>query len=156
MSEREDIKFESPLASDCAPLNGLIGQLLESCPGIRFMRDPTRGGLAATLNEVSRSTGLSVAVHEKALPVTPTVQAAADMLGFDVLTVANEGKVVVVVPGEEAQRALEALRAHKYGREASVIGHIGDERDGLCDLLTHVGGRRIVQKPYGEDLPRIC
>jgi hydrogenase expression/formation protein HypE len=157
MSEREDIKFESPLASDCAPLNGLIGQLLESCPGIRFMRDPTRGGLAATLNEVSRATGLSVAVHEKALPVTPTVQAAADMLGFDVLNIANEGKVVIVVDPDEAEACLKACQNHELGRQACIIGDVvAPDRTSVVELITHIGGKRIVQMPYGRELPRIC
>ncbi len=157
MSEREDIKFESPLASDCAALNGLIGQLLAACPGIRFMRDPTRGGLAATLNEVARSTGLSVNIHEKSLPVTPTVQAAADMLGFDVLNIANEGKVVIVVDPDEAEACLTACQNHELGRKAGIIGEVvATDRTSVVELITQIGGKRIVQMPYGRELPRIC
>ncbi len=157
MSEREDIKFESPLASDCASLNGLIAQLLESCPGIRFMRDPTRGGLAATLNEVVRSTGLSVGIHENALPVTPTVQAAADMLGFDVLNIANEGKVVIVVDPDEAEACLKSCQDHDLGRRAGIIGEVvATDHTSVVELITQIGGKRIVQMPYGRELPRIC
>ncbi len=156
MSEREDIKFESPLASDCAPLNGLISVLIDHCPGIRFMRDPTRGGLAATLNEVVRATGMGVDIREEALPVTPTVQAAADMLGFDVLNIANEGKVVIVVAADEADACLEACQSHERGRQARIIGDVVPDHTSVVELVTRIGGKRIVQMPYGRELPRIC
>jgi hydrogenase expression/formation protein HypE len=157
MSEREDIKFESPLASDCAPLNGLIGSLLDHCPGIRFMRDPTRGGMAATLNEIARSTHMSVAIQENTLPVTPTVQAAADMLGFDVLNIANEGKVVLVVDPAHANVCLKTCQNHKLGVQASIIGDVVmADPTPVVELITKIGGKRIVQMPYGRELPRIC
>lgn len=157
MSEREDIKFDSPLVSDCAALNGLIGALLDECPGIRFMRDPTRGGLAATLNEIARSTGLGVDIHEDGLPVTPVVQAAADMLGFDVLNIANEGKVVVVVDAADADACLELCQDHELGGDASLIGEVVTPgATPVVELITKIGGRRIVQMPYGRELPRIC
>jgi hydrogenase expression/formation protein HypE len=157
MSEREDIKFQSPLASDCAPLDGLIRVLLDRCPGIRFMRDPTRGGVAATLNEISRSTGMTVVIEEAALPVTPTVRAAADMLGFDVLNIANEGKVVIVVDQAEADACLKACHSHNLGQEARVIGQVVEaDHTPVVELVTKIGGKRIVQMPYGRELPRIC
>jgi len=157
MSEREDIKLKSPLASDCAPLNGLIRILLDHCPGIRFMRDPTRGGMAATLNEIARSTGLSVDIQEDALPVTPLVQAAADMLGFDVLNIANEGKVVIVVDQDEAETCLKTCQDHELGRQASIIGDVvAPDPVPVVELITRIGGKRIVQMPYGRELPRIC
>lgn len=157
MSEREDIRFDSPLASDCAPLNGLISQLLDACSGIRFMRDPTRGGLAATLNEVARSTRKNVLMYEKDLPVTPTVRAAADMLGFDVLNIANEGKVVIVVDAGQADACLHACQGHEYGTQARIIGEIVEtDHTPVVELVTQIGGKRIVQMPYGRELPRIC
>ena len=148
--------IESDLESDVAPLGGLIEDLLEAAPGTRFLRDATRGGLAGVVADLAAASGYHVALDEEAIPLRAATQYAAEMLGFDPLTVANEGKVVAVVPDEEKERALEAMRAHEYGRDAAIIGQMGEERDGLCDLLTYVGGRRIVQKPYGEDLPRIC
>lgn len=157
MSEREEIRFQSPLASDCAPLNGLIQGLLDQCPGIRFMRDPTRGGVAATLNEISRATGLNVAIQEDAVPVTLTVRAAADMLGFDVLNIANEGKVVIVVDQAEAGACLKACQDHALGRQASIIGQVVKADSApVVELVTKIGGKRIVQMPYGRELPRIC
>lgn len=157
MSEREDIRFESPLASDCAPLNGLTGSLLDHCPGIRFMRDPTRGGLAATLNEIARSTGKSVDIREDSLPVMPPVQAAADMLGFDVLNIANEGKVVIVVAEAEAEVCLRTCQSHDFGRQAGIIGDVvAADPTPVVELITKIGGKRIVQMPYGRELPRIC
>jgi len=157
MSEREDIKFKSQLKSDCAALGGLVEQLLTEVQGIRFMRDPTRGGLAATLNEVARGTGRSLEVHEQDIPIHPRVQAAADMLGFDVLNIANEGKVVVVVASDSAEQCLAVCRSHDLGRDAAVIGHVEEASDlAHVELVTKIKGRRIVQMPYGRELPRIC
>ncbi len=149
-------QIESDLASDVAPLGGLIGDLLEQVPQTRFLRDATRGGLAGVVADLAAGSGFHVTLDQESIPVRAATQYAAEMLGFDPLNVANEGKVVAVVPAEHEQRALDVLRGHAYGREAAVIGHVGEVRDGLCDLFTYVGGRRIVQKPYGEDLPRIC
>jgi hydrogenase expression/formation protein HypE len=157
VSQREGIAFESPLESDCAGLAGLTCTLLEHVPGVRFMRDPTRGGLAATLNEIADGSRQSVEIEETALPIRPAVQAAADMLGFDVLNAANEGKVVAVVPPETAAECLRICREHPLGRDAAVIGEIVPTRDvPLVELKTRIGGRRIVQMPYGRELPRIC
>jgi hydrogenase expression/formation protein HypE len=157
ISQREGIGFESPLESDCAGLAELTCALFESVPGIRFMRDPTRGGLAATLNEIVEGSGRSVQIDERAIPIRPAVQAAADMLGFDVLNAANEGKFVAVVPSETAQECLRMCREHPLGRDAAVIGEIVTTRDvPLVELRTKIGGRRVVQMPYGRELPRIC
>ena len=157
ISQREDIKFQSQLASDCAPLAGLIGELLASTTGVKFMRDPTRGGLAATLNDIARSTGLSVEIRENDIPVKPAVQAAADMLGFDVLAIANEGKFVAIVSPESADDCLNACRNHKLGKDAEIIGEVVEKRDvPVVELKTRIGGKRIVQMPYGRELPRIC
>jgi hydrogenase expression/formation protein HypE len=157
MSQREDIKFHSQLKSDCAGLADLTCQLLENTGGIKFMRDPTRGGLAATLNEITRATGLSVEIREADIPVNPAVQAAADMLGFDVLNIANEGKFVAIVAPESAQKCLDICRAHPLGSQASIIGEVVKTYDlPLVELMTKIGGRRVVQMPYGRELPRIC
>ena len=157
ISQREEMKFQSQLKSDCASLAGLIGELLENTRGIKFMRDPTRGGLAATLNEIARSTALSVEIRETEIPVRPVVQAAADMLGFDVLTIANEGKFVAIVSPEYADDCLSICRNNKLGKEANIIGEIVGTFDvPLVEIETRIGGKRIVQMPYGRELPRIC
>jgi hydrogenase expression/formation protein HypE len=157
ISQRQEIKFQSQLKSDCAPLAELTGKLLESTSGIKFMRDPTRGGLAATLNEIARSTALSVEIRENDIPIKPTVQAAADMLGFDVLAIANEGKFVAVVSTESAENCLSICKNHSLGKEAKIIGEIVETRDvPLVEINTRIGGKRIVQMPYGRKLPRIC
>jgi hydrogenase expression/formation protein HypE len=157
ISQREDIKFQSQLKSDCAALAGLTCELLENTTGMKFMRDPTRGGLAATLNEISRSTGLSIEVRETDIPIKPVVQAAADMLGFDVLTIANEGKFVMIVSPESADECLNICRSHPLGEDAEIIGEEVETGDvPLVELETRIGGKRIVQMPYGRELPRIC
>jgi hydrogenase expression/formation protein HypE len=157
ISQREEIKFQSQLKSDCTPLSDLICELLESTSGVKFMRDPTRGGLAATLNEIARSSALSVEIRETDMPIRPAVQAAADMLGFDVLTIANEGKFVAVVSPESAEDCLNICRSHPQGKEANIIGEVVETRDvPLVEIKTRIGGKRIVQMPYGRELPRIC
>jgi len=158
LSQRQDIGFQTPLQSDCAALWGLIEGWLDAAgPGIRFMRDPTRGGLAATLNEVVRATGKSIEILEPQIPVNPAVRGAAEMLGLDVMNVANEGKVVAVVAPEVAGRCLEIAKGHALGQQASIIGRVtAADQVPVVEMVTRVGGRRIVQMPYGRDLPRIC
>lgn len=157
ISQREDIKFQSQLESDCASLAALTCELLENTSGIKFMRDPTRGGVAATLNEIARSTGLSIEIRETDIPVKPAVQAAADMLGFDVLTIANEGKLTAIVSPESADACVSICRNHSLGKEARIIGEIVEARDvPVVEMETRIGGKRIVQMPYGRELPRIC
>ena len=157
ISQRKGMKFQSRLKSDCAALAGLTCELLEKTSGIKFMRDPTRGGLAATLNEIAASSKLSIEIRETEIPVNNTVQAAADMLGFDVLTIANEGKFVAAVSPESAEDFLNICRNHPLGKEAKIIGQaIQTDNVPLVELITRIGGRRIVQMPYGRELPRIC
>jgi len=157
MSHREGISFESPLASDCAALSPLTDLIMKGCDGVKFMRDPTRGGLAATLNEIVETTELSIDIVENDIPIDKTVQAAADMLGFDVLNIANEGKVVIVVSTDDADKCLDICRSNKLGKDAAIIGEVVEiQQHPLVEMVTKIGGRRIVQMPYGRELPRIC
>jgi hydrogenase expression/formation protein HypE len=157
ISQREGIKFQSKLKSDCASIAELTQQLLENNKGIKFMRDPTRGGLAATLNEICRASTFSIEINEADIPINPTVQAAADMLGFDVLNIANEGKFVAVVSPESADTCLNICKNNPLGKDAKIIGQIVQIHDiPTVELITKIGGRRIVQMPYGRELPRIC
>jgi hydrogenase expression/formation protein HypE len=157
ISQREDIRFQSQLQSDCAGLAGLTCKLLKNCPAVKFMRDPTRGGLAVTLNDIARGTELSVEIQQAAIPINPTVQAAAEVLGFDVLNIANEGKFVAVVAPQYADQCLKYCRNHPLGKQASIIGQIVENTDvPVVEMITKIGGRRIVQTPYGRELPRIC
>ena len=157
MSHREDIGFKTQLKSDCAALADLTCTLLTKIPGVKFMRDPTRGGLAATLNEITKQTSLSIIANEIDIPINPTVQAAADMLGFDVLNIANEGKFVSVVSPQTAEDFIKICHEHPLGKNAAIIGEIVKTTDApLVEMRTKIGGKRIVQMPYGRDLPRIC
>jgi hydrogenase expression/formation protein HypE len=156
MLAREMPDVRSVLKSDVAPLNRMIGRLLRRVPQIAFMRDPTRGGLAAVAADLAVRSGWRVVLDEAEIPLHPETLHAAEMLGLDPLEVANEGKVVVVVRPQGADTALEVLREDPLGREARIIGKIENVRDGMCELRTTIGGRRILQKPYGEQLPRIC
>ncbi len=156
MLAREMPQVASALRSDVAPLNSLIESLTTQVEGIAFMRDLTRGGLAGAAADLAERSGLHVSLDESAIPIRPETHHAAEMLGIDPLDVANEGKVMIVVRGGQAEQALSILRAHPLGRDAARIGTIEPETDGLCDMRTRLGGRRIIQKPYGEQLPRIC
>jgi hydrogenase expression/formation protein HypE len=157
ISQREGIKFQSKLKSDCASIAELAQQLLENGEKVKFMRDPTRGGLAATLNEICRASGLSIEINEADIPINPTVQAAADMLGFDVLNIANEGKLVAVVSAESADNCLNICKKNGLGKKASIIGKVIKANDmPIVEMTTRIGGKRIVQMPYGRELPRIC
>jgi len=156
MSVRSGIEFESELRTDAAPLNGLIAALLDSGADVRFMRDATRGGLAAVLADISEGAGVSIEIVEEHLPVSRTARHAAEMLGLDPITVANEGKVVAVVAPADGERALAALQSHPLGRQAACIGRVAGSQPPLVELVTRIGGRRVVQRPYGEELPRIC
>ncbi len=157
MSVRNGLAFDTPIVSDAAPLNGLIAELLVAGIEVRFMRDATRGGVAAVLADIAERTGWNVEIAESRIPANPATRAAAEMLGFDLLSVANEGKIVCVVPAAQCQAALAVMRAHRYGRRAAHLGTVVSEPgDGLVELLTEAGGRRIVQRPLGEELPRIC
>ncbi|MBC7226054.1 MAG: hydrogenase expression/formation protein HypE [Thermoflexales bacterium] len=156
LSQREGLGFETELVSDSAPLNGLVEALLTAAPHLHCLRDPTRGGVAAALNELAVAAGVGVELDEAAVPIRPAVMAACEMLGFDPLTVANEGKLIAFVPPEEAEAALRAMRAHPLGRDAARIGLVTAEHPGLVLARTGIGGRRVVDMPLGELLPRIC
>jgi hydrogenase expression/formation protein HypE len=157
MLQREQASvIRSDLESDVAPLASLVGDLLDAVPGVVFMRDPTRGGFAGVAADLAEHGGWHLTIDETCLPIRQETLYAAEMLGLDPLGVANEGKVMVVVRPEDAGPALETLRAHPLGRRAAAVGRFEDVRDGLCEIVTDVGGRRIIQKPYGEELPRIC
>ncbi|MBN8215251.1 MAG: hydrogenase expression/formation protein HypE [Spirochaetes bacterium] len=155
MLARQMPELKSALRSDAAPLNGLIERLLAAVPGVVFLRDPTRAGLAGVASDLAKTTGHLFVLDEKRIPVLPETRHAAEMLGLDPLEVANEGKVFVVVRPEDAQKALEALRGHPYGEKSEIIGRV-EKGPARCEILTAIGGRRILQKPYGEQLPRIC
>ena len=159
MSCRESLSFKADLKSDAAPLNHLIADVLAAAPGTRCFRDPTRGGLASTLNELAAQSGTDITVEEDAVPVKLAVQGACDMLGYDVLQVANEGKMVCIVAPEDADAALAAMRANKYGADAAIIGEVSEmqpERGSKVFLRTAFGGTRILDMLVGEQLPRIC
>ncbi len=157
ISQREGIAFESELQSDCASIAEPALKLIEKTDGVKFMRDPTRGGLAATLNEISREAGLCIEIQQTDIPIKAAVQAAADMFGFDILNVANEGKFVAVVSPQSANKCLAVCREHPLARDANIIGEIVKVRDvPTVEMVTAIGGRRIVQMPYGRQLPRIC
>jgi len=156
MSVRDGIEFDAALKSDAAPLNGMIRHLVASAADIKFMRDATRGGLAGVLADVSERRGVSIEIDESKLPITPDAQYAADMLGLDPRTIANEGKIVCVVAARDAELACRVMRDCDEGRRAAIIGRITGESPPLVELRTTAGGARIVQRPYGEELPRIC
>ena len=156
LSQREGLAFETTLISDSAPLNGLVEALLAAAPRTHCLRDATRGGLAAALNELANTSGVGVEMEEAAVPVQPSVAAACEMLGFDPLTVANEGKLIAFVPPEGAEPALAALQAHPLGKDAARIGVITKEHPKMVLAHTGIGGRRVVDMPLGELLPRIC
>ncbi len=158
MSQRKGLSFTADLKSDCAALGGLTMALLEKLGGeIRFMRDPTRGGLAATLSELSQSCKRDVEIVDASIPLNRTARAAAEMLGLDLLTVANEGKLVAVVSQEAAREAVAILARFDIAAQAAVIGTVGPRAEApMVEMVTRAGGRRVVQMPYGEELPRIC
>jgi hydrogenase expression/formation protein HypE len=156
MSVREGLEFETVLESDAAPLAGLTRAMLETCPRIRCMRDPTRGGLSSALNELAAASHVGVELDEAAIPIRPEVHAACELLGLDPLYVANEGKLIAVVPAEDATRVLETTRAHSLGRNAALIGAVVAEHPGMVVMKSLVGGERVVTMLAGEQLPRIC
>jgi hydrogenase expression/formation protein HypE len=156
LSVREGLEFETVLESDTAPLHELTDAILAACPGTRCMRDPTRGGLSSALNELAAASGVGVKLDEAAIPLRPEVRGACEMLGLDPLYVANEGKLVAVVPPEAADRVLAAMRNHPLGQNAATVGTIVADHPGLVILKSRVGGERVVTLLSGEQLPRIC
>ncbi|MGE0118339.1 MAG: hydrogenase expression/formation protein HypE [Dongiaceae bacterium] len=156
LAARGDMALDVPLASDCAALNGLIEALIAVAPGLRLMRDATRGGIATVLNEIAESSGVGVVIDEASTPMRDAVKGMCELLGLDPLYLANEGKIVAVVAPEDAGAALAALQAHPLGREARAIGRVVADRPGRVVMETVFGGRRIVDMLVGEQLPRIC
>ena len=153
---RGDLNLEADIPSDTAPLNHLVEVLLAAAPNTRFLRDPTRGGVATVCNELARAAEVSVVLQEAALPVRNIVNGACEILGIDPLYVANEGKLVAVVPPDEADAAVAAMRAHPLGADAAIIGEIRDDPPGIVIINTFFGGNRIVDMLVGDPLPRIC
>jgi hydrogenase expression/formation protein HypE len=156
MLARGELDIESEVSSDTAPLNGLVERLLDAAPGVRGLRDATRGGVATICNEVARAAGVAVVVDEEAVPVRPDVRGACELLGIDPLYVACEGRLVAVVDGDQVDAAMAALRSHPLGEGAAVIGRVRDDPPGLVLLKTSFGGTRIVDLLVGDPLPRIC
>lgn len=156
LSRREGLSFSTGLESDVAPLNKLVARMLEACPRIRCLRDPTRGGLATTLNELAKQSRVSIQLEEEKIPVREEVRAACEMLGLDPLYVANEGKLVAIVPDSDAATVLHIMRQNPYAREAAVIGEVHQGRPGRVTLRTRFGTSRIVDMLTGDPLPRIC
>jgi hydrogenase expression/formation protein HypE len=156
MLARGDLALEADIASDTAPLHGLVEELLAAAPGTRWLRDSTRGGVGTVCNELARDANVTVVLDEPLLPVRPEVAAACELLGIDPLYVANEGKLVAIVPPDEADAALAAVREHRSGRDAVRIGEIRADPPGIVVLRTAMGGTRIVDMLVGDPLPRIC
>lgn len=159
MSQREGLAFDTDIVSDAAPLNHLVAAVMQAAPHTRCFRDPTRGGLASTLNEFAEASRVAIEIEEDAVPVRPAVRGACEMLGYDPLQVANEGKMVAVVPEQEAATALEAMRDARYGEQAAIIGRVREldrERGPHVRVRTGWGATRILDMLVGEQLPRIC
>ncbi|HET6454991.1 MAG TPA: hydrogenase expression/formation protein HypE [Armatimonadota bacterium] len=156
MTCREGIRFASEIRSDCAPLNGLVARMLEASPSIHCLRDPTRGGLAATLNEIVGRSRVCIKIEEMKIPINEDVRVACELLGIDPLHVANEGKMLVIVPAQDAEAVLSAMREHPLGRRAAIIGKAQSEPTGRVHLKTSMGSLRILDIPAGDLLPRIC
>lgn len=156
MSKRENLSFDAPIVSDTAALHGLIAAMLATQADIRCLRDPTRGGLAATLNEIATQSSVGMLLQEKAIPVKPVVAAACELLGLDPLNVANEGKLIAICASADAQALLTAMRAHPLGVDAAQIGDVIADDHHFVQLTTAFGGRRIVDWLAGDQLPRIC
>ncbi len=153
---RNQLGVECDVASDCQPLGGLVAAMIAACPDIHCLRDATRGGVATVLNEFAESSDVAIRIHESALPIREEVKGACEILGLDPLYLANEGKLVAIVPGDRADQVLTAMRAHPAGRHAAIIGEITEAPAGVVVLHTVFGGQRIVDMLVGEQLPRIC
>jgi hydrogenase expression/formation protein HypE len=156
LSSREGLQFSTTLQSDCASLNGLVAAMLEVSKKIRCLRDPTRGGLSSTLNELARQSGVGIWVEEDRIPIKEEVQGACELLGFDPLILANEGKLVAIVAADAAEMILQRMKAHPQGRDAAIIGEVREEPKGKVILRTRIGLTRIMDMMVGEPLPRIC
>lgn len=162
MSVREGLEFDTQIRSDTAPLNGLVADMLAAARtagdvgSLHVLRDPTRGGVASSLNEIAAKSQVGIMIHERALPINPEVQAACDMLGMDPIYVANEGKLLAIVAKTAAERVLAAMQAHPLGQHAAIIGQVTDQHIGRLVAKTAIGGTRVIPMQIGEQLPRIC
>ncbi|HEA46947.1 hypothetical protein LCGC14_2342090 [marine sediment metagenome] len=156
ISERERLDFRTKLISDCVPLNHLVTDMLKVSNGIHVLRDPTRGGLVTVLNEIAQSSGVGIEIFEDKIPIREEVKGACEMLGYDPLYVANEGKLVTFVAPKEALKVLKALHKNKYGKDAKIIGRVVKKPEETVILRTQIGGSRILDMLVGEQLPRIC
>lgn len=155
LSSREGLSFTTPTLSDCAPLNLMIKELLSKCSKVRCLRDPTRGGVATTLNEIARQSNVSIKINEESLPIDQSVIGASELFGMDPLYMANEGKMLIFIAEEQADEALDILKKNKYGTNAAVIGEVFEGKPGVI-MKTIIGSHRIVDELTGEMLPRIC
>lgn len=156
MSVREGLKFDSPVESDCAALNNLVEVMLEIDQDIHVLRDPTRGGVATVLNEIAQSAKVGILIEEKLIPVREEVKGACELLGLDPLYVANEGKLIAFSDNKQSKKIVEAMKNHRYGKDACIIGKVVDEHPGVVVLESSIRGKRIVDMISGEQLPRIC
>ena len=156
LTARGDLGFETDIQSDVAPLNDLIQKVLKVAPDVHVLRDPTRGGLATTLNEIAVQSHVNISINEKSIPVQPAVRSACEMLGFDPLYVANEGKVIIILPEDQSENVLKVLREHTYGHQACKIGNVLNSTGDRVLLKTEIGGTRVLDVMSGEMLPRIC
>jgi hydrogenase expression/formation protein HypE len=156
LSQREGLSFTTDLKSDCAPLNSLVADMLNVSADIHCLRDPTRGGLATTLNELAKQSNVNIRIEEEKVPICEAVLAACEMLGLDPLYIANEGTLVAIVPVEVADKVLKAMRRNRYGKEASLIGEVSANNPGRVVMKTRIGSSRIIDMLVGDPLPRIC
>ncbi len=156
MSRRENLTFGSAIESDCQPLGDLVAAMLTEVPGIRVLRDPTRGGLGSTMNEIAQQSGVGIELTEAAIPVRREVKSVCELLGLDPLYVANEGKLIAICPPQDADRLLSAMRSHPRGRASAVIGRVLQDDRSFVRMVTGLGGTRMVDWMAGEQLPRIC
>jgi len=156
LSQREGLSFSTQLESDCAPLGSLVAEMLAASPNIHCLRDPTRGGLATSLNELAKQSKVSIRIEEEKIPVRDEVLGACEMLGFDPLYVANEGKLVAIIPDKDADKVLKAMQENHYGKEATIIGEVRAQHPGRVVMKTCLGASRIVDMLVGDLLPRIC
>ncbi len=156
LSQRQNLHFRSPVQSDAAPLNGLVRLMLEASPHVNAMRDPTRGGMATTLKEIASASAVGIEVDEEKIPVKSAVRAACEMLGLDHLYLANEGKLIAMVPESDGQPVLDAMRQHTYGRDAAIIGRVTSDHPGTVTIRNAFGSRRILEMLASDQFPRIC
>ena len=153
---REGLEFETTIQSDCQPLNGLVQTMLKVSRGIHVLRDPTRGGVASALNEIAESASLGMIIDEKLIPVHDEVKGACEILGFDPLYVANEGKLIACVDAKDAEKVFTAMKNHPVGKDAVIVGEVVSDHPGVVMMRSRIGGTRVVDMLSGEQLPRIC